>query len=85
MLEFRIQEKMLQSNKNRVNCLKMSVWSSEGQNLQFNVSHIAFVEGKKLERKTADSTGKSEAVYALSFVYNRIHWEEKLILVHFLI
>lgn len=56
MFEFRIQEKMLQSNKNRVNCLKMSVWSlnggfSEGQNLQFNVSHIAFVEGKNQKEK----------------------------------
>lgn len=38
-----------------------------------------------LEKKSSESGGKSEAVYALSFVYHKIHWEEKLILVHFLI
>lgn len=36
------------------------------------------------KEKSAESGGKSEAVYALSFVYNKIYWEEKLILVHFL-
>lgn len=34
---------------------------------------------------SAKSGGKSKAVYALSFVYNKILWEEKLILVRFLI
>lgn len=37
------------------------------------------------KEKTSESGGKSEAVYALSFVYNKIHWEEKSILVLFLI
>lgn len=37
------------------------------------------------KKKSSESRGKSEVVYALSFVYNKIHGEEKLTQVHFLI
>lgn len=54
----------------------------EGQDLQFTVRLSAFIF---LRKKKEESSGESETVYALSFVYNIVHWEEKLILVHFLI
>lgn len=83
-LNLKFKKNKKQSHERRVNCIRMYgawMWQvSLNERIWDSMLGTVF-----LEKKSSESGGKSEAVYALSFVYHKIHWKEKLILVHFLI